>query len=212
MHPLPTRATGRAGVETSAMDHTETDGYDSQSLAVDSTVDLAHPVQYGASNYNQPTYHDDPQGPQGAYYDPYTGAVPNSLTSPPPDGQWPGAHPGAAPSMYAATGPGYAQGQESVYGARSHSPGPASAYGGRTSPGPSLAYSGGPGRSPSPGPALAYGAQPGRTPSPGPNMAYGGPPGRAASPGPNMAYGPPPNRTGSPGPNLAYGGGGNVGY
>ncbi|KAF8320963.1 uncharacterized protein EI90DRAFT_2906223, partial [Cantharellus anzutake] len=171
MHPLPARPTGRAGVETSALDRSENDAFDSRSFAENSLTNLVHPAP---APYSLPApdvppsqqYHDDPaafggqypQQPEG-YYDPYRGPVPKSMTLPPED----------------------------QYGRKS--PGPYNAYeGGRTgSPGPQPPYGGGigVGRVPSPGPQAAYA---GRTPSPGPQNAYGSGIPRTTSPGPYGAF------------------------
>lgn len=180
MHPLPARPTGRSGVETNALDRSE-DAFDGASIAGSSTADLA--VHAASGPYSQPhpeqQYYDDPShAPAGGYYDPYSGPVPATITSPAP-----------AESPYRTMSPGPNMGydaQQMAYagGGRTPSPGPAAAYGvpGRVmSPGaPPQAYSG---RTPSPGPQAAYG---GRTSSPGPQAAYGG---RTPSPGPHAAYG-----------------------
>lgn len=189
-HALPARPTGRAGIDTSPTRqpvdlYSETASNSNSELHPPSVDPYAVPP-LPHQNPNQP-YRDDPYGPTPAapYYDPYRGPVPQTFQSPAPGGGW-----------------GMQGGPEvipmSTYGAssaRSHSPGPASAYSGgydarsaspaptgRQSPGPAYAY-GGPGpaqRRPSPGPAVAYGA-------------YGGGPGV-----------PPPQGRGSPGPNAAY--------
>jgi hypothetical protein len=183
MHPLPARPTGRAGIETSTLDASESNdghgggydqrGYDQHSLAAAST-EFPPPVGYAASPYSQPAppsvayYDNDPNNPE--YYDPYRGPVPQTISTPPP-GQEP-------PVQYGAYG-----------GPRTRSPGPTlaytdgseSIYSGRRSPGPNAM---GAPRSNSPGPAVAYGG--GRA-SPGAGLAYRG--GRAMSPGPDNAYG-----------------------
>lgn len=215
MTPLPARPTGRAGVETNALDD-----FDRQSAA-HSTVDL----QY------QP-YSDDPgYAARPAYYDPYGGAGQvKPYASPPgshdgdhkkwgvqPDGQYYDPPRGASP------GPNKAYG-DSI--GRGPSPGPNLAYGDSmargVSPAPPMAYADSIGRGASPAPPnMAYADPLGRTGSPGP-MAYGGYPGGYApdpamvadpyggrhSPGPNLAYGAPTDAYGrrSPGPGLAYGG------
>ena len=203
LHPLPARQTGRAGIETNALDRSE-DAFDSRSLAGSSALDVTTgPLHPAAAPYSLPSqgghipnqygdpgaqYYDDPAGgayPPGApdaYYDPYTGPVPESLT---PAG---GVGPEHQQQQYAAGG--YGGG-----GPRATSPGPNAAYGGVYD-----AYGGG-ARSTSPGPQAAYG----RTPSPGPQASYGVPGPRSTSPGPMNAYGV-PARAGSPGPAAAYGG------
>lgn len=209
MHPLPARPTGRAGIETSALDRSE-DAFDGRSLAGSSTADLTvHPA---ANPYSLPAdpqqhYYDDPANAAGgpylpggvppggaAYYDPYRGPVPPTL-SPRAGEEDPYAVQGdpygrtGSPGPHAAYDlppqPGYDNRQSGyeAYGAapggRAPSPGPNVAYGGRASPGPQAAY----GRSGSPGPEAAYGVP--RTTSPGPQAAYGG----RGSPGPDNAYG-----------------------
>ena len=165
MHPLPARPTGRAGIETNALDRSETD-FDGRSVADSSTADLA--VHAAPAPYSLPApephqqYHDDPAGGvyphSGVYYDPYRGPVPPTMS----------------PNQPATDDP-----------YRALSPGPNAAFdGGRaTSPGPQSAYAAA-GRSPSPGPGQVF--MP-RTPSPGPNMALGGI--RSPSPGVHTAFG-----------------------
>lgn len=183
MHPIPARPTGRAGVETNALDHSESDLFDARSLAASSTMDL--PVQPAPGPYSQPMpaqqYYDDPSYAQHDpnYYDPYHGPVPQTFTSPPGSTDEHGqpypihnAYRAQSPGPGAAYGP---EGSEAAYAGGRMSPGPGAAYAPRSpSPGPNLALAGGiPGRnSPSPGPGMAYGGQ--RAGSPGPHQAYGG--------------------------------------
>jgi hypothetical protein len=200
MHPLPARQTGRSGIETNALDHSE-DAFDTRSVA-NSSADLVHPApapysmpsplgqEVGAHPYavGDGSYYDDPSGaysgaaPSSAYYDPYRGPVPSTLSPSRPES--------GAFSGQQQQGGVYDDAQLGYDAGRSTSPGPQAAYGGRTSPGPQAAYGG----RTSPGPQAAYG---GRT-SPGPQAAYGG----RMSPGPQEAYG---GRM-SPGPQEAYGG------
>lgn len=182
MHPLPARPTGRAGVETNALDRSESDLFDDRSIAASSTADLAvHPA---ATPYSQPQqYHDDPMyhGQHDPnYYDPYRGPVPQTFTSPPGSVDEHG-QPYSVQGAYRAQSPGPmaayggAEGVDAAYAGGRMSPGPGAAYGARsTSPGPNFAMAGSiPARNtPSPGPALAYGGQ--RSGSPGPHQTYGG--------------------------------------
>lgn len=203
MHPLPARPTGRSGIETSALDRSE-DAFDGRSMGDSSTADLA--VHAAQGPYSMPAadphqqYYDDPSHVSGAYgappaggayYDPYRGPVPPTLSPHPEEDPYGGT---TADTQHAG---GYDMYATASGGGRAPSPGPNAAYGGRTSPGPQAAYVG---RSGSPGPEIAYAAD--RSTSPGPQAAYGLP--RVTSPGPQAAYG--GARTTSPGPDGAYGG------
>jgi len=162
MHPLPARPTGRAGVETNAMDHSENvDVFDNRSYAERSTTDLVEPAQppYSLPVPDLPPlqpYHDDPATYGANYqkqeeaYDPYRGPVPRSITSPTPEDPYGGRVSGAYDVSQAAYGTAGAR--------RTPSPGPQVAYAGRT---------------PSPGPQHAFGLGIPRTTSPGLYAAYG---------------------------------------
>lgn len=173
MHPLPARPTGRSGIETNALDQSE-DAFDGRSMAGSSTADLA--VNPAANPYSMPAidhqpYYDDPakpaggaynvggaptEGAGGAFYDPYRGPVPSTL-SPHADDPYGGAADPytrtTSPGPQAAYGAGYdafgaggrapSPGPNAAYGVpRTTSPGPQAAYGGRASPGPDNAYGG----------------------------------------------------------------------
>jgi hypothetical protein len=220
MHPLPARPTGRSGIETSALDRSE-DAFDGRSMADSSTADLAvhaapGPYSIPATDPNQ-QYYDDPAHAGGAYgappaggayYDPYRGPVPPTLSPHPEEDPYGGTTADSygragSPGPQAAYDAAQHTGGYDAYGAtpaggRAPSPGPNAAYGGRTSPGPQAAFGGG--RTGSPGPETAFGA--GRSTSPGPQAAYGIP--RITSPGPLAAYG--GAGAASPGPDSAYGG------
>ncbi len=170
MHPLPARPTGRAGVETSAIDHSENDAFDARSYAEHSTTDLVEPapVPYSLAAPDLPPqpYHDEPAvyganySQQGDAYDPYRGPVPRSLTS--PEDPYGRRTSGAYDVSQAASG--------TVGARRTPSPGPQAVYAGRApSPGPQAAYAG---RTPSPGPQNAFGFGIPRTTSPGAYAAY----------------------------------------
>ncbi|KAF9515315.1 hypothetical protein BS47DRAFT_1361048 [Hydnum rufescens UP504] len=118
MHPLPARPTGRAGIETNALDRSETD-FDGRSLADSSTADLA--VHAAPAPYSLPApeppqqYYDDPAGGvyphSGAYYDPYRGPVPPTMSPTTPNQ-------GRPDDLYQARSPG------PNGGGRAISPGP----------------------------------------------------------------------------------------
>ncbi|KZT40033.1 hypothetical protein SISSUDRAFT_1060688 [Sistotremastrum suecicum HHB10207 ss-3] len=192
-HALPTRATGRAGIDDdggvgTGLDRNDSALFSGTSTAAASMTDLHHSNDPYAVpplpqfDPNQP-YRDDPGAYHGqdAYYDPYRGPVPQTIYDP-------AAAPETIP-MNTYSAPGYAP--PAGY-ARTGSPGPRS-----RSPGPIQAYGVDNGRR-SPGPGAAYGMDPGRR-SPGPGAAYGG----RQSPGPAMAYGPDQGRR-SPGPQQAF--------
>lgn len=150
-HALPTRATGRVGIDD--------DGYDDATTTVPSTygggapgaassmADL-HPYNdpYAVpplpqNNPNQP-YRDDPSG-HSEYYDPYRGPVPHSLHD--PAGSSEGAE-SIPMSTYTGnySNPTYGprDGVRSPpIGVGRQSPGPGVAYG-RQSPGPAAGYDG----------------------------------------------------------------------
>jgi hypothetical protein len=175
--PLPTHRTGGSGIDTADVRRNSV-GY-AASTAANSTAEL-NPDPYAVPplphlDPNQP-YLDDPNG---RFYDPYRGPVPQTFE---------GVAPGESIPMTQLAG--------------RRSPGPGAAYGvdyvgGRTSPSPQVAYGGGDfgGRS---SPAPAYGAGFGGRASPAPQGGYGG--GRA-SPGPGPAYA----SRASPAPQASFG-------
>ncbi|KZP00579.1 hypothetical protein CALVIDRAFT_533576 [Calocera viscosa TUFC12733] len=160
MGPLPTRATGGAGVETSVYAPSEVDyDHDAHSVTGGSTTELVPPVSYASAPYSQPMpsqpYFDEAySGPQpGQYYDPYRGGAPGGMGYAPGRTTSPGPQrsltlgPDGAQDLYrtptrgmtgpAATPPqrGASMNQQedagSVYAtARSRSPGPAQAFAG----------------------------------------------------------------------------------
>ncbi|EJU04897.1 hypothetical protein DACRYDRAFT_93309 [Dacryopinax primogenitus] len=91
MGPLPTRATGGAGVETSSYAHSEVD-FDAHSVTGGSTTDLVAPVSFASMPYSQPMpaqpYYDDGYGhgaQPGQYYNQTSmGYAPGRTTSPGP--------------------------------------------------------------------------------------------------------------------------------
>jgi len=182
--PLPTNRTGGAGFDTAAEVGRSSIGY-APSTAANSTAEL-YPDPYSVPplphlDPNQP-YRDDPNG---AYYDPYRGPVPQSFSpvvgtgevipmtqlagagrrSPGPGAAFAGDFAGRASPGPGPPGipPAYGSGD---FGGRA-SPGPRVAdFGGRASPGPRAADFGG---RASPSPRIA---QQGRSVSPGPQAAY----------------------------------------
>lgn len=113
-------------------------------------------------NPNQP-YRDDPEG---AYYDPYHGPVPQTFSEGVAHEVGPGGEAIPMTQIHRSRSPGAQVG----YDAGQRSPGAGMAYlgdNGRTSPGPAVALSG----RASPGPQITYGY--GGRQSPGPNIAYG---------------------------------------
>lgn len=168
--PLPTHRTGGSGIDTTADVRRNSVGY-APSTAANSTAEL-NPDPYAVP----PLPHLDPSqpyldDPNGRFYDPYRGPVPQTFES---------------------VAPGEVIPMTQLAGRRS--PGPGAAYGvdyvggGRTSPAPQVAYGGGDfgGRS---SPAPQYSAGFGARASPAPQGAYA-PPGLSgrASPGPGPAY------------------------
>ena len=180
MEPLPSRTGGSRGAVHDDFDaastiHEHKFQYGETQSVMSSSVDLSRPPE---EPLQAGDYYDNPPMHQQQWnpaYDPYSGNVPQAF-SPNPDGR---RSPGAN-LAYGAAGGRTSPGPNVAYGGRT-SPGPNVAYGGRTSPGPNAAYAGG---RTSPGPNVAYAG--GRT-SPGPNAAYGAYGGRV-SPGPNVAY------------------------
>ncbi|SRR6266702_734872 len=167
--PLPTHRTGGSGIDTTADTRRNSVGYAS-STAANSTAEL-YPDPYAVPplphlDPNQP-YHDDPNG---RFYDPYRGPVPQTF-----DQGVPGeAIPMTQLAGRRSPGPGPAYGGDFGGGRASPAPAPQGAFGpgdfgGRASPAPQ--YAPGLGGRASPGPGVAY-ATSGRA-SPAPQAAYG---------------------------------------
>lgn len=164
--PLPTKATGRSGLDTTV----ESELGHQSTLGSQSAVDLYAPggdpyaiPPMPGNNPNVP-YHDDPYAPQpSAYYDPYRGPVPPSIDPiggehiPMTQMQAPGRTFSPAPGsmMYEASartaspapmGMGMVPGPGAMYGGGyaegRMSPAPGSMNMGRRSPGPGPAYDG----------------------------------------------------------------------
>ncbi|TFK40115.1 hypothetical protein BDQ12DRAFT_734137 [Crucibulum laeve] len=180
-HPLPVHNTGRAGFETgseASLSRVNSTNYSTSDFAGGSSQDPYAVPPLPHMNPNQP-YRDDPTAATG-YYDPYRGPVPGTLENG-GGAEWGGEaypmtqmsagaggagrmSPGPHAAMRAMSPPVGGYGAEPAYDAGGanpmfdpgrRSPGPQQAFGavgGRTSPGPQMAY-GGRG---SPGPHAAY--------------------------------------------------------